>query len=111
MVKLDFENFFDCAARAQLSAKCDPAWLVGCSGLSKLERLFGNHTIDSSIGVQQGDPLGRLLFSLVVQPLAEELRAFSHHGKKLDLTFFFLDDGVAAGDLECLAAALRAVEL
>ena len=60
--------------------------------------------------MQQGDPLGPPLFSSVVQPLAKELQEFTHKDKRLDLSFFYLDDGVIAGDLEVVAAALRLVE-
>ena len=71
---------------------------------------FGGYTIGSQSGVQQGDPLGPLLFALIIHPLAEELSRLSVNGKKLDLTFFYLDDGVIAGDLECVAVALSLVE-
>ena len=35
--------------------------------------LFGAHTIDSQTGIQQGDQLGPLLFSLATHPLANTL--------------------------------------
>ena len=54
--------------------------------------------------------MGPLLFSLVIQPLAQELRTLIVNNKKLDLTFFYLDDGVIAGDLECVAEAFKLVE-
>ena len=53
---------------------------------------FGAFTLKSAGGVQQGDPLGPLLFASTLQPLACELRA-----GPLDIASFFLDDGVVAG--------------
>ncbi|CAE7834746.1 unnamed protein product, partial [Symbiodinium necroappetens] len=58
--------------------------------------------LESSAGVQQGDPLGPLLFSLALQPLASELR-----GGSVDLAVHYLDDGVLAGDIPALGAALQ----
>ena len=38
----------------------------------------GDHTLESAEGVQQGDPLGQLLFCLTIQPLLLKLQsAFS----------------------------------
>ncbi|CAE7877562.1 unnamed protein product, partial [Symbiodinium necroappetens] len=62
-------------------------------------------TVHSAGGVQQGDPLGPLLFSAVLQSLATELRALP-----LDLAFFYLDDGVLAGDVQEVVRALQHVQ-
>ncbi len=35
----------------------------------------GEHRLDCTTGVQQGDPLGPLLFSMVLAPLTERLAA------------------------------------
>ena len=59
----------------------------------------------SSSGVQQGDPLGPLLFAAALQPLAAELQRGG-----LDLALFYLDDGVVAGDVAAVAAALAHVQ-
>ena len=48
--------------------------------------------------VQQGDPLGPLLFRCAVQSLAEEFRA------GLDLAVFYLDDGIIAEDITAVGA-------
>ena len=55
---------------------------------------FGTRTVKSSEGVQQGDPLGPLLFSLVMRELASEIHAAT---PKLDLNLWYLDDGILAG--------------
>eukprot|EP00973_Karenia_brevis_P084055 11662893-Karenia_brevis.AAC.1 len=48
------------------------AWVDFCySSPSRL--VFGSHTISSESGVQQGDPLGPLLFALALQPALREL--------------------------------------
>ncbi|CAE8581495.1 unnamed protein product [Polarella glacialis] len=72
--------------------------------------LFGTHTLRSAAGIQQGDPLGPLIFSAAIQPLTAELKQLSVNNKKLDLTTFYLDDGFFAGDLEVVAAALALVQ-
>ena len=46
-------------------------------------------TILSAKGVQQGDPLGPLLFSLTTMDLMEPLRS--------ELLIFYLDDGTLGG--------------
>ena len=110
VVKLDFRNAFNLVSReAVLRAARErfPAlarWATWCySAPSQLQ--FGNATLQSSTGVQQGDPLGPLLFAAAVQPLALELKA-----GPLDLSMFYLDDGLLAGDLGAVAAALQHVQ-
>ena len=66
---------------------------------------FGGTALQSAAGVQQGDPLGPLLFASALQPLALELRQ-----GPLDLAVFYLDDGVVAGDVSAVSAALLHVQ-
>ena len=62
----------------------------------------GDHTLESAEGVQQGDPLGPLLFCLTIQPLLLKLQsAFS---------VFYLDDGTIGGSAEDIIRDLRIVE-
>ena len=111
LVKLDFANAFNSVQRdAVLQQVVDhfPAlsrWATWC--YRQPTRLqFGDRVLSSSSGVQQGDPLGPLLFAAALQPLARELRS-----RPLDLAIHFLDDGILAGDLAAVSAALTEVQL
>ena len=69
---------------------------------------FRDTTLLSAEGVQQGDPLGPLLFCLVIHPLVLQLGS--------ELRLFYLDDGTLGGPeeevlrdfefIECEAASL-----
>ena len=58
-------------------------------------------------GVQQGDPLGPLLFSLVLHPLALRIRDEFPH---LDLGVWYLDDGTIIGDVEDVFKVFQLIE-
>ncbi|GAU95300.1 hypothetical protein RvY_06942-2 [Ramazzottius varieornatus] len=53
--------------------------------------LFGQHTLESARGVQQGDPLGPLLFCVLSQKLTKSLTS--------PLNVWYLDDGTIGGVL------------
>ena len=115
LIKLDFANAFNSVRRQDVVN----ATRVHFPGLARFvawaygrptNLRFGETVIPSASGVQQGDPLGPLLFAAAIQPLTVELRG------GLDLGLFFLDDGVLAGDIPAVGAALahtqrRAAEL
>ena len=74
----------------------------------------GDRLLASATGVQQGDPIGPLLFSCAIHPLVRRLaRGFREapasggHG----LTLFYLDDGILCGDVGVVAEALKAVQI
>ena len=68
--------------------------------------MFGSRTIASESGVQQGDPLGPLLFALALQPVLREL-ATSRASGGLELVYSYLDDLCLAGDELAVATALN----
>eukprot|EP00435_Cladocopium_sp_Y103_P050554 s2413_g15.t1 len=110
LVKLDFQNAFNTVSRQEvLSATCTyfptlARWVKWCYG-SCTTLQFGGAALQSAAGVQQGDPLGPLLFAAALQPVAAELR-----DGPLDLSLFYLDDGVVAGDVAAVGAAIAHVQ-
>ena len=67
---------------------------------------FGTNLIVSENGVQQGDPLGPMLFALALQPLLIQL----HEGisaQGLQLAYSYLDDLILAGDQQEVAGAFH----
>ena len=71
--------------------------------------MFDTHEVNSAAGVQQGDPLGPLIFAAAIQPLALRLKELVVQGAKLDLVAFYLDDGVIAGDQYVVETALSII--
>ena len=109
-LKLDFANAFNTVRRdAVLSAIRDPfpalaRWATWC--YQRPTRLqFDEWVVESCAGVQQGDPLGPLFFAAALQPLAQDLR-----NAGLDIAVHYLDDGVVAGNIHAVSAALRLAE-
>ena len=94
LVKLDFQNAFNSIRRdkvleATLEHMPDLYPLVHCCYSSCTHLFYEEVTLLSREGVQQGDPLGPLLFCLAIHPLIEKLRS--------DLRIFYLDDGLIGG--------------
>ena len=77
---LDFTNAFNNINREAMFVECRrrlpglSAWLESCYSCHPLLHL-GKDVIHSCCGVQQGDPLGPLGFSLTLHPIVERIKA------------------------------------
>ena len=98
-----------CYARC---APTSPSLSAGHAGptrhlLTSVSASTGWLLMASQAGVQQGDPLGPLFFSLAVHSVLEELAT----DRALDLKAFYLDDGFLAGPAAAVASALATLQL
>jgi hypothetical protein len=62
---------------------------------------FGDHLISSSVGAQQGDPCGPMIFSLAIQPIILSLNS--------ELNIWYLDDGTLADYPEVVLSDFKKV--
>jgi len=112
-LKLDFSNAFNTIDREYFLQEVRnhmpglAPWTDFCYARpSKL--VFGSRTISSECGVQQGDPLGPLLFALALQPELERL-AQAQGDNKLELVYSYLDDLCLAGKAPAVEAAVASL--
>ena len=94
-VKVDFSNAFNTIRRdvvleavSRFLPELLPYTLSAYRNESKLS--FGGYTVPSQEGVQQGDPLGPLLFCLAIHDLLNSMRS--------EVTIGYLDDGTLGGE-------------
>jgi hypothetical protein len=113
--KIDFKNAFNLASRARILALVTEHfpeiarwayWCYGQPGGEDPMLWFAEWVMTSKEGVQQGDPLGPLLFSLVIQKL---IAAINARCPGLALNLWYLDDGVLAGRTADVAVALAVI--
>ena len=109
---LDFSNAFNNIDRGSMFSEVRdhiPAlsrWVENCYSAQPFLH-FGDHTILSCCGVQQGDPLGPLCFALTLQPIVERIK---REVPNLLINAWYLDDGTLCGQAEDLMRALKIVE-
>ena len=99
LLKLDFRNAFNSIRRDKMLealrrlAPCLISFVYfAYSSPSSL--FWGDKIIKSSEGVQQGDPLGPLLFCLTIHRLCSQLKS--------ELSLFYPDDDMLGGNVEVL---------
>ena len=109
MLKIDFTNAFNLVDRqtfineVKMNLPSIYNWVVYCYGIESILD-YDAFTIQSSCGVQQGDPLGPLLFALALNTLIAKINTSC----SLALHIWFLDDGTLIG---CKADLLKALEI
>ena len=107
LVKVDVRNAFNSIRRdTMLTAvrdRCPEVYPLAFQAYCAPTPLhIGDHAISSRCGVQQGDPLGPLCFSLAVDECARSLRS--------TLNIWYLDDATLAGPIELVADDLARLQ-
>ncbi|KAI3822707.1 hypothetical protein L1987_10303 [Smallanthus sonchifolius] len=107
MLTVDFSNAFNLVDRSvllrEVHRQCPSIFPWVQFLYAQPARLYvGNDRIGAFTGVQQGDPLGPLLFALALHPLVLQ----EQENCKLPFHAWYLDDGTVIGDAVQVAKAL-----
>jgi hypothetical protein len=106
VLKLDFKNAFNSVERGCIlkEVQCHTPllypYLYQCYR-NPSTLFFGDHLISSSVGAQQGDPCGPMIFSLAIQPIILSLNS--------ELNIWYLDDGTLADYPEVVLSDFKKV--
>ena len=107
LVKLDITNAFNTVSPAAVVSSVSQ-YMPGLKPLirsaygARSYLLYAGRVIDFSFGVQQGDPLGPLLFALAIRGVS--------HGGFPRLSVWYLDDGTLGGDANAVAAEIKRIK-
>ena len=108
VLKVDLRNAFNNVSRQAVLDQCHShfpelfPWVSWCySHPTNLWHPLGS--LSSTSGVQQGDPLGSLLFSLVIHPV---IIGIENTCESLFFNKWYLDDGALAGSKTSIDQAL-----
>ena len=107
LLKVDFRNAFNSVRRDKIleavKSSIPELFLFVSSAYTVPSYLMCEDSIIlSEEGVQQGDPLGPLLFCLTLHPLLSQLQS--------ELKIFYLDDGTVGGSTESVLHDLHFLE-
>jgi hypothetical protein len=109
LLKVGFENAFNFISRQAFLEEVArelpglARWVHWCYG-QPAHLWAEGETLQSSSGVRQGDPLGPLLFSLVLRRVCVKL---SEKYPDLDLNVWYLDDGAIVGSRVAVATTMQ----
>ena len=112
--KVDMSNAFNRVSRQAVLDECSLffpellPWVSWCYDSHSI-LWHPKGTISSQSGVQQGDPLGPMLFALVLRKLVSSIEA-DDGCFDLSLNLWYLDDGVLAGERSAVVRALHLIE-
>ena len=105
LVKLDMKNAFNTVRRDHFLVVCSRApsilRLASTAYATNSHLVIGNETILSETGVQQGDPLGPVLFALAVDEISRSVRSPTN--------IWYLDDATIGGPMESVCEDLRRI--
>jgi hypothetical protein len=106
LLKLDFKNAFNSVERDCILKEVPYHTPLLYPYLYQCYRnpstlFFGNHLISSSVGAQQGDPCGPMIFSLAIQPIILSLDS--------QMNIWYLDDGTLADYPEVVLSDFKKV--
>ena len=106
LIKLDMQKAFNTVRRDHFLEVCSSRapsilHLASTAYATSSHLVIGNETILSETGVQQGDPLGQVLFALAVDEIARSVRS--------PINILYLDDATIGGPAESVCEDLRRI--